>query len=87
MGARVRILEFLIANQHEWHFGLDIARESRVGRSSVYLYLGALQEEGLIETRREPNQKHWGKPRPQYRITQTGLRQDAEGEEGVKQSG
>jgi DNA-binding PadR family transcriptional regulator len=56
-------------------YGLEIIQKSegRLGRGTVYVPLGRLQERGYVERQDEPSQ-HGGLPRPRYRLTRDGTR-------------
>lgn len=60
-----KVLTYLKANPG-WHYGLDIVKAGVCGRMNIYLYLGRLEELGLVE-RMEGAKTHPGLPRPLYR--------------------
>lgn len=62
---REMVLDWLRANPG-YHFGLNIAASSGVGRSRIYIHLGSLEEAGLVE-RVTPEKFGLGMPRPMYR--------------------
>jgi PadR family transcriptional regulator len=55
-------------------YGLEIVRESDGGlkRSSIYVFLGRLEQRGLIESRYDIDKDRPGPPRRMYRINGAG---------------
>lgn len=63
-----------ILNCPEWKYGLDICREAKVGRGSVYVHLDALEKEGLVESRvAGETVPRDAIPRREYRLSSEGL--------------
>lgn len=57
-------------------YGLEIVEKSdgAVGRASVYIVLGRLEEKGFVTVARPKSADHPGLPRPVYRINGEGAR-------------
>ncbi len=65
----------LLADDH-WWYGLALVKASAgvLKRGTVYVHLGQMEDEGLVDSRREARKplNYIGIPRRQYRITEVG---------------
>ena len=73
-----KVLEIL-DHENKWMFGLEIVKQSAgsVKRASVYIHLSALEEDGWVKSRKDPNFKPAQESqlaRTQYHITHEGRR-------------
>jgi hypothetical protein len=50
MTTKERLLDYLRAHP-EWHYGLDLVKALGISRATIYIYLGGLEETGLVERR------------------------------------
>jgi DNA-binding PadR family transcriptional regulator len=55
-------------------YGLEVVESGVIGRSSVYIVLGRLEEKGFLTVTRPKSARHPGLPRPLYRINGEGAR-------------
>jgi DNA-binding PadR family transcriptional regulator len=57
-------------------YGLEIVEKSggAVGRASIYILLGRLEEKGFVSVKRPQSAAHAGMPRPIYKINGDGAR-------------
>lgn len=62
----IKIIAHLAKNPG-WHFGLDLVAQKLSSRTSVYIQLAELENMGLIERRYDPNPRHPGAIRHQFR--------------------
>ncbi len=69
VNARTRLLDYL-ENNPTWHYGLDLVKAARISRSTIYIHLASMEEEGVVD-RREGPAGPAGIPRPQYRISRS----------------
>jgi hypothetical protein len=60
------ILDWLRANPG-WHLSIDVVNAGLADRTTVYIYLGRLEERGLIESSFEDLKPPRRFPRPVYR--------------------
>jgi DNA-binding PadR family transcriptional regulator len=74
-GKKAELILQLLREHPQGMYGLDLVRASngQIGRGTVYVHLGRLEEEGLVESKRvrDPNS---GLERPLYKLSRRGLR-------------
>lgn len=67
MSERDRLLEYLQDNH-----GLDLCKAVKISRGSIYVHLGALEDEGLVDRKQDPVGSDGRVPRPMYRASRSG---------------
>lgn len=65
--ARAAVLAWLKANPG-WHYAPEIRQALHIDRGTIYIVLGDLEDEGVVDTRFLP-QLYSDLPRTQYRAT------------------
>jgi PadR family transcriptional regulator, regulatory protein PadR len=73
-GRELQVLQVL-QSEPSGMYGLEIVDSSRgrIGRASIYVYLGRLEEKGFVRIAKKTS-SHPGMPRPIYKITGEGHR-------------
>jgi DNA-binding PadR family transcriptional regulator len=74
VNAAKQVILSLLAEHPQGLYGLDIVRlsQGRLTRGMVYVHLGALEEDGLVETKLIESEHPGALPRPRYFITERG---------------
>ena len=74
-GKELEVLR-LLQSAGKGMYGLELVEKSRgaVGRASVYVFLGRLEEKGFVTVTRPTSGKHPGMQRPIYKISGLGAR-------------
>ena len=66
----------LLQAQPRGAFGLELVatEPTHLNRSTIYIFLGRLQEQGLVRAMRDERTGHHGVSRPRYLLTAEGKR-------------
>ncbi len=72
LGIHVRIINVL--SFHEYKYGLDIVKEAKVNKGTVYIYLSQLEDWGYIESKEDKPGEGLFLPRRKYKLTEEGLK-------------
>ena len=74
-GPLERVLRVLIADPAAPHYGYDLMKAARLPSGTLYPMLARLQQQGLVESEWEPQQRDAGgrPPRKYYRLTGEGV--------------
>lgn len=79
MSEAKQLILALLRDHPKGLFGLDLVRlsEGKLGRATIYVHLGDLEGDGLIESEAVP-EPPLPLPRRRYRLTRKGLRSSDE---------
>lgn len=74
MNVAKKIILSLLGEHREGLFGLELVAlsQGRLTRGHVYVHLGALEEDGLVESKLIESEHPGALPRPRYFITERG---------------
>jgi len=70
----VQLLEVLLSQSSNWHYGYDLSRETGLKSGTLYPILVRLSDRGWLETRWEASEQEGRPPRHLYRLTGAGLK-------------
>ncbi len=71
------VLEVLLAEREQWHYGYDLSRRTGLRSGTLYPLLMRLAERGWLETRWGAPERAGRPPRHLYRLTGEGVRETA----------